>query len=87
VNWKALLAYMEKSSWFKKNSAIIGAFLLGAIYHAEVETTRANGKRLVKPAGIDEDSPRARIDAAVAAVLAVEAASTVTATAEVPSLW
>jgi hypothetical protein len=39
MNWKALLAYMEKSSWFKKNSAIIGAFLLGAIYHAEVETT------------------------------------------------
>jgi len=39
VNWRALLAYMEKSSWFKKNATIIGALLLGAIYHAEIEAT------------------------------------------------
>lgn len=45
------------------------------VLNAEVEQTRG-GRRLVKPAGIDPDSPRARIDAAVAAVLAVEAAAT-----------
>jgi hypothetical protein len=39
VNWKALLNYMEGSSWFKKNAAIIGALLMGAIYHAEIEQT------------------------------------------------
>lgn len=36
---------------------------------------RTKHLRLVKPAGVDEDSPRAKIDAAVAAVLAHEAAA------------
>jgi phage terminase large subunit-like protein len=44
------------------------------VLNAEIESTRG-GKRLVKPAGIDEDSPRARIDCAVAAVIAHEAAA------------
>jgi phage terminase large subunit-like protein len=44
------------------------------LLNAEVERSR-NGKRLVKPAGVDNDSPRARIDCAVAAVIAHEAAA------------
>ena len=46
------------------------------VLNAEVDRGRGNSRRLVKPAGIDPDSPRARIDAAIAAVLAVEAAAT-----------
>lgn len=46
------------------------------ILNAELNRGRGNTRRLDKPAGIDADSPRARIDSAIAAVLAVEAAAT-----------
>lgn len=57
------------------------------VLNAETEPTR-HGKRLVKPAGVEEDSPRARIDGAVTAVMAVEAAAMAPVVVEeVPELW
>lgn len=57
------------------------------VLNAELEIRSRGGKRLQKPVGVDSDSPRARIDCAVAAVIAYEAASSAPAPEPEVELW